>query len=76
MSSKAKRGADGGRERHRDDGAKKKKDKKDSKSDNKCKKCATLLPLMYRMKAKLEELQPECDQYKVSSSGDVDNQPR
>lgn len=69
MSSKTS-GRGGGGGGHGDDGArKKKKKKKSSKSQSdECKKCATLLPLMYRMRAKLEEIQPEWAQYKVSSS--------
>lgn len=64
MSSKAKgaRGKHGG---GGGGGGGKREGKKES-SAKRCKKCAALLPMMYKMKDKLAELHPQCNQYKVS----------
>lgn len=62
MSSKAKgaRGKHGGG----GGGGGKSEGEKES-SAKRCKKCTALLPMMYKMKDKLAELHPQCNQYKV-----------
>ncbi|CAM9301057.1 unnamed protein product [Ectocarpus sp. 12 AP-2014] len=63
MSSKAKgaRGKHGG---GGGGGGGKSEGKKES-SAKRCKKCTALLPMMYKMKDKLAELHPQCNQYKL-----------
>ncbi|CAM9213148.1 unnamed protein product [Ectocarpus sp. 6 AP-2014] len=62
MSPKAK-GAQGKHGGGGDGGGK--SDGKKESSAKRCKKCTALLPMMYKMKDKLAELHPQCNQYKL-----------